>query len=181
MSASGLPTSRPRGEWGGAYTSLVKKVQQQTGLRVVLAARDAPCLFLEDVARRTGSVFFGPEHHYTELWPLFRQAAGLVTGHFHYAIIASIVGCPFVPLSANNHKMAGLCEMLKWEPVEPFDVTDLLSCSEDIAGKLQEVLKDRPALSEHLVTRAGELCESVGELPGKVLATTNRSRSGETQ
>ncbi len=178
MSASGLPTSGPRGQWGGAYTSLVQQVQQNTGLQTVLVARDAPCQFLEDVARRTGSVFFGPGHHFSELWPLFGRAAGLVTGHFHYAIIGSIVGCPFVPLSANNHKMAGLCEMLKWDPIEPFDVTDLLSCGGSIVGKLQELLNDRAGLPAHLVGRAGELRRSVGELPARVLEILEPGRDG---
>ncbi len=174
MSASGLPTSRPRGDWDGAFTALARRVQRKTGLRTVLAARDAPCQFLEESARRTGSVFFGPEHHFSELWLLFRQAAGLVTGHFHYGIIASIVGCPFVPLSANNHKMAGLNMMLQWEPVEPFDVTDLSSCDEGITARLQTILDDRPALSAHLETRSAVLRDQVGELPGRVLEVVKR-------
>lgn len=162
MSASGLPVSRPRGEWDGAYTLLVRRVQQRTGLRTVLVARDPPCLFLEDSARKTGSVFFGPEHHFTELWPLFRQAAGLVTGHFHYAIIASIGGCPYVPLSANNHKMAGLNTMLRWKPVEPYDVTDLFSCGDVVVDRLLVLLATRPELSAHLSERTKELREQVG-------------------
>ncbi len=168
MSASGLPVSRPRGEWGGAYTSLVGQVQQRTGLRAVLVARDRPCQFLAESARRTGAVFFGPEHHFTELWPLLRQAAAVVTGHFHYAIIAAIGGCPFLPLSANNHKMAGLCTMLGWEPVEPFDVTDLLSCSQAVVDRLLDVLSERPRHSEHLASRAETLRARVGELPGRI-------------
>ncbi|NOZ55945.1 MAG: polysaccharide pyruvyl transferase family protein [Calditrichaeota bacterium] len=170
MSASGLPVSRPRGDWNGAYTSLVEDVQQRTGLRAVLVAKDPPCLFLAESARRTGALFFGPEHQFTELWPLFRQAAALVTGHFHYAIIASIGGCPFVPLSANNHKMVGLNKMLRWEPEEPFDVTDLFTCGDGVVDRLRELLHHREALSKHLLDRSADLREQVGTLPAKVLA-----------
>ena len=42
----------------------------------VLMARDPNCQFLEESARRTGAAYFGPGHHFTELWPLLRQAAG---------------------------------------------------------------------------------------------------------
>lgn len=175
MSASGLPVSRPRGSWDGAYSQLVHSVQEQTGLQTVLVARDVPCQFLEESARRTGSIYFGPEHHFTELWPLFRQAAALVTGHFHYAIIASIGGCPFVPLSANNHKMAGLSTMLRWAPVEPFDVTDLLTCGEAAIDRLLILLEQRPVLSSRLAERAAELREQVGTLPSRVAARVGRT------
>jgi len=105
---------------------------------------------------------------------LFRQAAALVTGHFHYAIIASIGGCPFVPLSANNHKMAGLCTMLGWAPMEPFDVTDLLTCGEAVIDRLLVLLEQRPVLSSRLAERAAELREQVGTLPSRVAARVGR-------
>jgi len=174
MSASGLPVSRPRGNWDGAYSLLVRRVQERTGLQTVLVARDVPCQFLEESARRTGSIYFGPEHHFTGLWPLFRQAAALVTGHFHYAIIASIGGCPFVPLSANNHKMAGLSTMLGWAPTEPFDVTDLLTCGEAVIDRLLILLEQRPVLSSRLAERAAQLREQVGTLPSRVAARVGR-------
>lgn len=168
MSASGLPVSRPRGEWSGEYTALVRKVQEGSGLRAVLMARDAHCQFLEESARRSGAAYFGPSHHFTELWPLLRQASALVTGHFHYAIIASIVGCPFVPMSANNHKIAGLSEMLRWEPLEPYDVTDLSSCGDGIVERLLAMLHKRSELSALLSDRAAVLREQVGSLPGLI-------------
>lgn len=168
MSASGLPVSRPRGDWDGEYAGLVRVVQERTDLRVVLMARDPHCQFLSEVAHRTGSVFFGAEHHFSELWPLLRQSAALVTGHFHYAIIASIGGCPFVPLSANNHKMRGVCELLDWVLSEPYDITDLASCGEEIVDRLVELIASREQLSNQLSRRARELREQVGTLPGRI-------------
>lgn len=168
MSASGLRVSRPRGSWDGWYAALVRAVQRRSARPVVLMARDPHCQFLRDVAQRTGAVFFGAEHHFSRLWPLLRQAAALVTGHFHYAIIGAIGGCPYVPMSANNHKMAGLNEMLQWEPIEPFDVTDLASCGEAVAERLAELLADRTALSKHLLAQAARLREQVKELPRRI-------------
>jgi len=168
MSASGLPVSRPRGESDGAYTELVREVQQRSGLRAVLMARDPHCQFLEESARRTGAAYFGPSHHFTELWPLLRQAAALVTGHFHYAIIASIGGCPFVPLSANNHKISGLCEMLEWDPAGPFDVTDLSSCGDAVVGTLLAQLRARDELTARLGVRAASLRERLAVLPSLI-------------
>jgi len=175
MSASGLPVSRPRGERDGEVTALVRQVQENTGLRAVLLARDAHCQFLEEVARRTGAAYFGSENHFTDLWPLTRHAAVTISGHFHYVIIASIGGCPFVPLSANNHKMAGVCEMLQWEPAEPFDVTDLASCGGAITSTVQSMLEARADLSAHLRTRVAELRERLATLPTMVRQTAERA------
>ncbi len=174
MSASGLRVSKPRGEWDGWYAALVRVVQRRSGLPVVLMARDPHCQFLREVAQRTGAVFFGAEHHFSELWPLLRQASALVTGHFHYAIIAAIGGCPYVPMSANNHKMAGLNEMLQWEPVEPFDVTDLASCGDSIAERLVALLANRAALSAHLVARTAVLRAQIEDLPRRIKALAGR-------
>ena len=174
MSASGLRVSKPRGAWDGWYAALVRAVQRRAGLPVVLMAKDQHCQFLRDVAQRTGVVFFGAEHHFSELWPLLRQAAALVTGHFHYAIIAAIGGCPYVAMSANNHKIAGLNEMLQWEPIEPFDVTDLACCGEAVAECLAGRLANRAALSAHLVARVAALREQIEDLPRRIKALAGR-------
>lgn len=161
LSASGLPASRPRPNWDGEMAHLVRGLDT-LGLRAVLVARDPHCQFLKEVARRTGAVFFGPEHEFPELWPLFRDAGLLITGHFHYAIIASMVGCPFVPLSVNNHKMAGLCEHLDWPFQDPFDITFLAKEKDAILAASHQLLQDREALSNHLRRRSAELRELAG-------------------
>jgi hypothetical protein len=158
LSASGLPVSRPREGWDGEVTNFVRTLDS-LGLRAVLVARDPDCQFLEEVARRTGAVYFGPDHDFPELWPLFRDAAFVITGHFHYAIIASIVGCPFVPLSANNHKMAGVCEQLGWHLNEPHDITFLAKESSAIVAEARLLLENRQEFSAQLEKRAVELRE----------------------
>jgi len=157
LSASGLPASAPRDGYDGAVTNLVSRLREALGVPVVLVARDPSCQFLEEVARRTGNPFFGPEHHFMELWPLLRNATVLVTGHYHYAIIGAIGGCPFVPLSVVNHKMTGLCEQLSWYRVDPFDVTWLRPSIPAICEEAAALVKQGSPLRERLKRRAAEL------------------------
>jgi hypothetical protein len=146
----------PRGRWDGEVTQLVRSLKA-SGLQAVLVAKDPWCLPLEEVARRTGSLFFGPDHEYGDLWPLFEGASFLVSGHYHYVIFAAMVGCPFVPLSVNNHKMKGVCEHLGWRRSEPFDATLLRLCRDEIVGEALELARDRPRLSSQLREKSARL------------------------
>jgi len=157
LSASGLPASRPRGENDGAVSALARKLRSTLKMPVVLVARDPGCQFLKEVAHRTGNPYFGPEHHFSDLWPLFRNASVIVTGHYHYVIIAAISGCPFVPLSANNHKMSGVCEQLGWERTMPFDVTWLGPVISEICQEAAELVGRRDVVGSRLATRATDL------------------------
>jgi len=157
LSASGLPVSRPSAEYDGAMVGLARRLGDQLDMPVVMLARDPSCQFMEEVARRTGFPYFGPEHHFSELWPLLRQASVTVTGHYHYIIIAAIGGCPFVPLSANNHKMQGVCEQLEWPRTEPYDVTWLQPVIEDICSEAKALVRSGPSTREKLRGRAAEL------------------------
>jgi Polysaccharide pyruvyl transferase len=161
LSGSAIPASGPRGSWDGKVAELVRGLQA-LGLHPVLVAKDPDCLFLEEVARRTGGCFFGPEHSFHELWPLFRGASFLVSGHYHYVIAAASVGCPFIPLSVNNRKMKGVCIHLEWQRTEPFDITDLGSCMPEILEEAQRLLRDRGPLSNALRLRAEHLSQEAG-------------------
>lgn len=172
LSGSALPASSPRGKWDGRVSELVMGLKA-AGFRPVLVAKDPDCLFLEEVARRTDGIFFGPEHSFHELWPLFRGAAFLVSGHYHYVIIGSLVGCPFVPLSVNNRKMKGLCRHLAWRRTEPFDITDLGTCGSDIIAEAMSLWKGRNSLSAALQQQAEELRRGSGRNAHLVKAMTS--------
>jgi hypothetical protein len=167
LSASGLPMSAPRAAWVGAVGELVDSLKA-LGLYPVLVGRDPHCQFLADVARRTGGAFFGPEHQFAELWPLFTGARLSVTGHFHYIIIGSSVGCPFIPLSNNNHKISGVCEMLEWHRTEPFDATWLASCRDEIVAEAKRIIESRDELSSKLLARSAVLREQARALGDRV-------------
>lgn len=157
LSASGLPVSRPREGYDGAISELVTRLQYILGMPVVILTKDPPCRFMMEVAKRTKSPCFGPEHHFSELWPLLRNASVLISGHYHYVIIAAISGCPFVPLSVVNHKMAGLCEQLGWQRVEPYDITCLRPIIDNICIEAGDLVGQGKHLRRKLKYRAVEL------------------------
>ena len=169
LSASGLPVSKPRDTWDGEIVQLVRELQRLVP-NAVMVAKDHHCLFLKEVAHRTGSRFFGPEHDFSQLWPLFREASFIVTGHFHYAIFASMVGCPFVPLSTNNHKMRGLCQMLEVPCRNPFDITAISSAQPGIVECAEMLLNKQDDLRRGLIGRSSELRETVRSMARRVIA-----------
>ena len=172
VSASGLPVSMPRGTWDGEVTALVRDLKA-SGLQAVLVAKDPWCQPLADVARRTDSAFFGPEHEFHDLWPLFEGASFLVSGHYHYVIFGAMVGCPFVPLSTNNHKMRGVCEHLGWQRTVPFDATSLRSCRGEIVDDARGLSENRHELSAHLLERSAAFRNEAERL-GKRVAEVAR-------
>ncbi len=167
VSASGLPSSRPSGDYDGAFAELVRGLKA-TGLQAVLVAKDGPCQFLAEVARRTGALYFGPEHAYSDLWPLFARASFVVTGHFHYIVFAAAVGCPFIPLSANNHKLAGLCEHLGWERTEPYDITWLRPQVAALVAEARALLAQGEGLRQRLRARAAEMHDETRRLGERI-------------
>jgi polysaccharide pyruvyl transferase WcaK-like protein len=156
LSASALPMSEPREGSPGAVAALVQSVSK-LGLRPVLLAKDPHCQYMREIAEQSRGVFFGPDHIFAELWPLFRRAELLITGHYHYAIIASQVGCPFIPLSTNNHKMAGVVSHLGWHLEEPFDATALRPVIEQIVAEAKRLYENREFYSQRLAARAGQM------------------------
>lgn len=176
--ASSLPMDRPGKGRDGSVAVLVSQLKKATGKQCVLLAKDAHCQFLKDVAERTGSIFFGPEHSFRELWPLFRDASFLVSGHFHYIIMGAMVGCPYIPLSTNNHKTDGVNEHLKWHRLECFDATALSYCTTEIVGEARKLVAERGALSSHLLRRTGELRKEAAATGTAVSALTRASHHG---
>jgi len=158
ISTSGLPVSKPRGSWDGEITKLVRDLKS-LGLQAVLLAKDPWCLFFAEVAKRTDSIFFGPEHEFHELWPILKGASFLVTGHYHYAILGAMVGCPFVPMTATTHKMQGLCQLLEWKLTLPFDATYLSNCGDKIVAEASQLLENRSDLHTHLINITTKLRE----------------------
>lgn len=156
LSASAIPMDAPSSDRDGAVTELVRKLKA-SGLQAVLMARDPHCQFLADVARRTDSIFFGPEHSFHEIWPLLKDAQFLVSGHYHYAIMGAMVGCPFVPFTTNNHKIAGMAEQLDWIHSECVDATALSVHTPAIVAACEKLVRERPKHAEHLTRRAAEL------------------------
>jgi polysaccharide pyruvyl transferase WcaK-like protein len=174
LSASGLPVSKPQGGWDGEVAALVRNLKTHN-LQAVLIAKDPWCLFLYEVARQTDSLFFGPEHEFHDLWPLLEGASFLVTGHYHYVIFGTMVGCPFVPMSVNNHKMQGVCELLEWERTQPFDATYLKNCRAEIVSEAWQLMDNRSELSARLVNKVAQLRDDTLKLGAGIACQLNDS------
>ena len=176
LSASSLPMGHRRPGHGSPVAELVRKINTREP-RAVIMARDSGCLFLEDVAKETDSIFFGPEHSFHELWPLFEGARFLVTGHLHYVIMASQVGCPCVPMSTNNHKIQGVLDDLGL-PTHTFDATALRYEVDEVVEAVDDVIDRHDRLSEALVAaseRLGAQAARNATLVRDILARGNRA------
>lgn len=156
LSASALPMSAPDGSNEGALVRLVTELKRIVP-QAVLVAKDRHCRFLADVAERTASLYFGPEHVFSDLWHLFRGAEFLVSGHYHYLIMASMVGCPFIPLTSTTHKIDGLCRLLEWHRPRPYDATFLTADTDAIIADAKRLASDRQPYADHLIRRAMHL------------------------
>lgn len=144
-----------------AYIELVRKLQKM-GSEVILVGKDIPDMFLRDVAKATDSAFFGPENTVADLFRLLSRATIFISGRYHPLIVASIVGCPFVPLNANIHKIEGLCELLDYPLQKPFDFFDFRNQVDDIIETVHMLIENFTSVSETLQCRSRELARASG-------------------
>ncbi|MCC6355448.1 MAG: polysaccharide pyruvyl transferase family protein [Verrucomicrobiae bacterium] len=171
LSASMLPMDYRRDP---ARSSLYRLVEDLKGggRRVVLLAKDNSDKFLRDLARRTGSGFIGPSYHYSDLFGVFSRSRLLVTGRYHHAIMATMVGCPVIALTTTSHKMSGLCDLFEGDMGECFDATDLFSCMESLRARASDLLGAGQSLRDRLIARAGAFrneTRQLGQLVASVL------------
>ena len=176
VSSSMLPVDFSRSRGASALVELVRALQQVVP-EVVLAGKDRGDQYLREVAALTGGRFFGDGHTYDELASLLGSAAFLVSGRYHTIILASILGCPSVPLSTTSPKVQGLCELMDGLIGETFDVTDLRSGTAAITARAGGYVRDGDALRARLVAlsaRHQEATARMGDilLPSLAAATT---------
>lgn len=145
------------------------------GLQAVLLAKAPADLFLEQVARDTGSVFFGPGKSYADLMGVLQNASFQLSGRYHHLILGAIVGCPGIPFAAASHKVHGLCELMEGRMGKPFDVTDLRSCTNEIKQLAQSYLSHGATPRESLRLHCDRLRDRV-----KYRALERLARNGRT-
>jgi hypothetical protein len=86
-----------------------------------------------------------------------------------------MVGCPFVPMSVNNHKMQGVCELLDWERTQPFDATYLKNCRAEIVSEAWQLMDNRSELSARLVNKVAQLRDDTLKLGAGIACQLNDS------
>jgi polysaccharide pyruvyl transferase WcaK-like protein len=150
LSRSMLPMDLQRSLERSSVVHLVQELRKLVP-HVVLAGKDKGDQVLKKVAALTDSHFFGAERSYADVAALLETAAFLVSGRYHTIILASIVGCPSVPLTTTSPKIDGLCEIMEGVLGEPFDATDLWSNTDAIVAAAEDHLAHREARRTQLL------------------------------
>jgi polysaccharide pyruvyl transferase WcaK-like protein len=130
--------------------------------------------YIEEIAEETNSLYIGAVIDYREWMTVVRDAQFLLTGRYHNAILAAIMGCPSMTLGSSSHKVHGACEMLEIIGT-PYDGTDLVSQISSIADHARHYVQHR----SHFHDRLTEVCErrrsetmELGSLMSGVLRST---------
>ena len=106
--------------------------------------------YIEEIAKETNSLYIGALVDYREWMTVVRDAQFLLTGRYHNAILASIMGCPSMTLGSTSHKVHGACEMLEIIGT-PYDGTDLVSQISSIAGHARHYVQHRADVHDRLI------------------------------
>ena len=110
--------------------------------------------YIEEIARETNSLYIGTLVDYREWMTVVRDAQFLLTGRYHNAILAAIMGCPSMTLGSSSHKVHGACEMLEIVGT-PYDGTDLVSQMSSIADHAEHYVRQRADFHDRLTS----ICE----------------------
>lgn len=124
FSLSMLPMDFKRTRRASALYNVIMRLKQ-VAPQAVLMAKDEEDQYLGDVARETGSHFFGKNQSFREVMAVLRDARFLFSGRYHHLIMAADVGCPGIPMISTSPKIKGLSELLREVMIAPFDPTDL--------------------------------------------------------
>lgn len=150
-----------------ALYDLIKSLQKLVPNAVLMAKDGMDQSIIKNLAQSTGSLFFGPEHHYATLVPIFQNAQFMISGRYHHLILAAIAGCPAIPLRTTSHKIDGLCRLLDPLFGEPFDPTWL----RPVLGRITDIAYDAMTAGEGLRHRlrdksveCGKMAAGVGEM-----------------
>lgn len=157
-----------------ALYDLIKSLQKLVPNTVLMAKDGMDQSIIRELARSTGSHFFGPEHHYSTLIPLYQNAKFMVSGRYHHLIMAAIAGCPAIALRTTSHKVDGLCKLMEPLLGEPFDPTWLRPAIGKITQRAQDAMSAGEELRCRLRDRAvkcGREAAGIGEMIRKEIAT----------
>jgi polysaccharide pyruvyl transferase WcaK-like protein len=154
-----------RAHEGSALHQMISRLKR-VAPRAVFVASGPADRYIERIARETNSMYVDDLVDYREWMALVADAQFLVTGRYHNAILAAIVGCPSIAFGSTSHKVHGACEMLDGLVGSPYDGTDLrprLDAIEDQARLYADRRADlRDQLQEVCARRHSEVLELGG-------------------
>lgn len=177
FSLSMLPMDFVRTRGKSSVVHAIRRLKQQVP-QAVLMAKDADDQFLKGVADETQSLFFGPSRTFREVMALLKDARFLLTGRYHHVIMATIMGCPSIPMITTSHKMNGLCELLGLPDYEPLDPTDLWTEMPRLEARAAAQVAGGAALRAHVRAAADRLRPGVVRMGTLVAEGLDRARPG---
>ncbi len=151
---------------------LIKELQKIVPQTVLLARDAMDQEIISALAEATGAYLFGPENGYMDLIGIYKNAAFNVSGRYHHLIMATIAGCPSIPLKTSSHKVDGLCELLDGKIGEAVDATWLIPQLDVLKLRADEYVHNRKGIAREFAEKVRVLCEKtrrLGEIVGKDL------------
>lgn len=152
-----------------SLAELIRRLKRFVPMAVILARDKEDQWIARCLAEATDSVFFGADNDFLGVLSLLSRASFLVSGRYHHLIMATIVGCPSLPMTTTSHKIEGLCELLGGLIGEPVDATDLWSCMDAMVARVNGMLNET-GLPARLRSRAEQLRSEADRLGGLVAA-----------
>lgn len=127
--------------WAPFFEAVVSQLQSRIGLDVVLCDSGGDS-FLEEVARRTGSIYIAPPVNLLMASYMLANAAGFVSGRFHPTVMASLGGTPCTMLESQAHKTLSVQEQLGYPQPRVFPIGPLGANVAAVASDLEAKVAD---------------------------------------
>jgi len=156
-----------------ALYHLIMSLKKLVPNAVLMAKDGMDQRIIKDLAQATDSIYFGPEHHYSELVPLYQNARFMISGRYHHLILAAIAGCPAIPLRTTSHKVDGLCKLMQPLMGEPFDPTWIEPEINGITERAYKLMSEGENLRLRIRQEAqelGRLSAGIGKMIQKGIA-----------
>lgn len=141
------------------YIELVKALKQSFHSPIYIVPTCSGDVFLEEVARRTNTIFVPIQISIITGLNLLAHAGLFVSGRYHPSIMASLGGTPCIFMGANSHKNIGLQEMLEYDVCKEYHACPTEEDIEEICKEAAILMNDvelRKKIREAVSKRAIE-------------------------
>ncbi len=145
------------------YTTLIRRLSQ-LGLPLYVTASCLGDAFLEDIARDLELPLIPATTNVWAAASILANAAVVVTGRYHPAILAGLGGTHAVMLGADSHKAVSVQEMLGYPEPKAFSVFPDANEVNTIASRVEAALADRHESHARLGDAVIKLAEASRQL-----------------
>jgi polysaccharide pyruvyl transferase WcaK-like protein len=129
LSGASRPPKKNTNNWSQWFTELVRQIQTEIDLPLLIVQPCGGESFLSDVAKKCEAMFIPASTSIYWGCRILANSKVYITGRYHPSIMASFGGIPQIMLEANSHKTRSLQELLgKSNPT----VYPIASCDDTI-------------------------------------------------